>query len=1301
MLVSGITNADDINILLRNNRDAITEGSDDKKTQVLFLVDLLASGAAYDKFKCYDVNDDGSKGGLYNTTGDCPDNEENNAGSCSAGCFDTLNKDHIVNSYFQFNVNYPGYTGTNINTNHIHFTGCFCPNGFEGEDDSVGYIKETINVTPGVTDVRPVIAKIMQQHPDLKYGVMALKDDKTAVQIFPVKARTETEVLALVDPTDTSAGQLYDINFPTLKQPLDAAAVFPTVGGMVSVKGYLSGESSPLTDNCLNTQLVLITNGGWKNDMDTGNSLPPSLYLTTLTASLSHKDGNVKPDCPARVITNVLGINVAENDSANIPLFDGGNLSVAKAMADNGKGIYKNVTSSQIDQTLKNTEIGTGLYNAILDVIDFNREEATALVTPVAPVSITRGYSLSTMYASSFEAKDGVNWPGNITRGDIDSIPASNFDLSHFTLPAAVDRKIKTIVGGSITDLVADSDISQADIDWLKGGATGTDLLGDIIHFRPLPIHYGDLETEPNGVVNDNELYVAVGSNRGLLHMFNKSGVEQWAFLPPQLKPMIKALREDYTAPGHSMINHFYGVDGAPSVFIYDANKDGKIKYSDSDKVYLYFGLRRGGAGYIALDITRPASPNYLDNLWQLGGSALNYGGKPEADIDNSDVEERSDEEISGSRDNGDCPVFKVNVQATGISSFVAGSNTAGYYLIETKEELLPLLESGTYTFDTLYFKEMSGNNATITTENQCIPDITNARDKNENKLTSWEFDAHPAAMGVLNLAGEICYIGSTLNALLSASEMDKHIGVGKASIYEITTLIGFDLSGLPSNITIESARLSFGHVGEGVLADATAIYNDDIVEIYAASDGYFGQYAALDGKSGVSDDCGDETYFNGSAIGTISMGEGIGLGDRTAGGYIEETNSGDLNKIFIDNRYNDDGRNHSWVQFKVRRKNTAVDRNLYWGRSIEGPTAANFEGNGYWNKTASQLHLTWCYTDSTAVGGCKYTEPAGPTLKVEISGGGDVAVVNDETETCEPKLSPCKYITYAVKDVITLTASANAGGVFDRFEGCTVLDQNYPNVCTITLDNGFNNVKVYFVGAPFDLDVTIADASGVKVMAFVGGSTAGYNAVGGYEDIPSGSSVALKAVDIPEDKEVLSWTGFPAVVDPLCGAVKDCIFIMPAENVNITVTFKDKPTNPTVTLISEGVGGTASLTTTQPMESGTKAEISLTVEDGYEFEISDASTCLSGPTPTGSIYTTGDITEDCNVKVVFKFECVDYNASMSTHKKNGRATRASCGTGCADYTLIGSGAIIRVSNYDPYDVKETKSNYFEFGTCP
>ena len=119
------------------------------------------------------------------------------------------------------------------------------------------------------------------------------------------------------------------------------------------------------------------------------------------------------------------------------------------------------------------------------------------------------------------------------------------------------------------------------EVDWI---------LGSFIHSKPLIIHYGDKSV------------IYAGANDGMLHAFDDfDGRELWAFIPPSLLPKLK----DFET--HTTLQIF--VDGTPKAYI-EKNRNGDIL-----KVYIIFGLRRGGDRYIALDVTDYRNPKLL---WEI-----------------------------------------------------------------------------------------------------------------------------------------------------------------------------------------------------------------------------------------------------------------------------------------------------------------------------------------------------------------------------------------------------------------------------------------------------------------------------------------------------------------------------------------------------------------------------------------------------------------------------------------------------------------------------------------------------------
>lgn len=127
-------------------------------------------------------------------------------------------------------------------------------------------------------------------------------------------------------------------------------------------------------------------------------------------------------------------------------------------------------------------------------------------------------------------------------------------------------------------------------LDFLKGDDTyegsayrdRKSLLGDIVHSSP--------------VFHDGLIYA--GANDGALHVFNAtSGQEEFAYVPGLVFPKLAELaKTDYT-------HHFY-VDLTPEI------RSGKhiLDSDNGTETMLVGGLRRGGKGYYALDVTNASN---------------------------------------------------------------------------------------------------------------------------------------------------------------------------------------------------------------------------------------------------------------------------------------------------------------------------------------------------------------------------------------------------------------------------------------------------------------------------------------------------------------------------------------------------------------------------------------------------------------------------------------------------------------------------------------------------------------------
>jgi type IV pilus assembly protein PilY1 len=151
-------------------------------------------------------------------------------------------------------------------------------------------------------------------------------------------------------------------------------------------------------------------------------------------------------------------------------------------------------------------------------------------------------------------------------------------------------------------------------------------LVGGVIHSRPLAINYGATP----GYSRDNpDVRLFFGTTDGVFHGLEdtdvagaESGRERFAFYPRQMLQYLAGSRQtaNRSAAG------FYGVDGAPVALRVDRDGNGTIEPDRGDEVYVYFGLRRGGRGYYALDVSDPQAPPGLAWVITPGGDFAELG---------------------------------------------------------------------------------------------------------------------------------------------------------------------------------------------------------------------------------------------------------------------------------------------------------------------------------------------------------------------------------------------------------------------------------------------------------------------------------------------------------------------------------------------------------------------------------------------------------------------------------------------------------------------------------------------------
>lgn len=415
---------------------------------------------------------------------------------------------------------------------------------------------------------------------------------------------------------------------------------------------------SPLGD-CQEIYVILMTDGIPTNDTDADNDI-------AALSGIGNFEGNRLDELAGWLYDNDL-----DGDSSNgiqrVVTYTIGfqtDQALLKSAATKGGGEYYIA-----DNAVKLQQAFQGALNAII-------ETSTSFTAPsVAVNSFNRSRSMDEIYMSMFRPNSGSRWSGNLkkltlnnsgTLVDANGQPAMDSSTGNIldtaqTLwsttadggevtaggagallaartPSSRVIKTNTGTGGSLENFDKDnsnllySDFSVADdaekiilINWARGSdvddenqdSDTTDtrswILGDPLHSRPLVINYGARGTYTK---SNPDVRILMGTNHGVLHMFGgDNGEEDWAFMPKELLSLTKIVRENKTS-----VEHQYGIDGSVISYVIDYNNNGSI--DSNDKVYIYFGLRRGGSAYYAMDISDPDNPKYM---WRFDKSSSGF----------------------------------------------------------------------------------------------------------------------------------------------------------------------------------------------------------------------------------------------------------------------------------------------------------------------------------------------------------------------------------------------------------------------------------------------------------------------------------------------------------------------------------------------------------------------------------------------------------------------------------------------------------------------------------------------------
>lgn len=441
---------------------------------------------------------------------------------------------------------------------------------------------------------------------------------------------------------------------------------FPGTGGLLP--SILSSRDpsntnvyqSPLTVSCQRNFIVLLTDGLPTSD-NTADTAIQGLIGRSCTGTGDGRcleeiaqymyENDMRPSLPGlqNVTTYTIGFGPEVSGSATL-----------RNTAAGAGGVFYEANDT--------ATLSTVLTQIVRNILDFN----TSFTAPAVSVNaFNRTQNLNDLYVTVFRPSETYFWNGNIkkyrldpdgTIMDANDAPAVEFSTGFFRttaqsfwssgvdgdrvtlggaaqeLPAPVSRNVYSDISGSYPYLLttvanqvvtgngaittatlglgaAEAPGRDALINWVRGadiadedgdGATtdARQVMGDPMNGRPATVIYGGTLASPDPT--DGVVYAV--TNEGYLHAVDAvSGSELWAFMPRQLLARARDLYYN-----DAITDRVYGLDGNIRVLKHEVNDNGVLEPLLGERVYIYFGMRRGGSEYYGLDVTDRNAPTVL-----------------------------------------------------------------------------------------------------------------------------------------------------------------------------------------------------------------------------------------------------------------------------------------------------------------------------------------------------------------------------------------------------------------------------------------------------------------------------------------------------------------------------------------------------------------------------------------------------------------------------------------------------------------------------------------------------------------
>ncbi len=199
------------------------------------------------------------------------------------------------------------------------------------------------------------------------------------------------------------------------------------------------------------------------------------------------------------------------------------------------------------------------------------------------------------MYAPQADSTKAYGW-GFVASGSrlwVSSVPAASQRNIYTTLPTGGMISLTAANAASLAPYMTSIDAAGL-IEQIRQQP-----LGAIVDSTPAMLDPPSLDPPPDAEYPafaaahaERRSLIFVGANDGMLHAFDaRTGVEAWAYVPFNLLPKLKALRN-----GEAVGSFSYFVDSSPKV--------ADVKVGGTWRTYLLVGQGPGGTCYQALDIT-------------------------------------------------------------------------------------------------------------------------------------------------------------------------------------------------------------------------------------------------------------------------------------------------------------------------------------------------------------------------------------------------------------------------------------------------------------------------------------------------------------------------------------------------------------------------------------------------------------------------------------------------------------------------------------------------------------------------